>query len=95
MCYNSVMTITSIDTCKKADLLALTLPQLQQWLVERGEAGFRARQLYHWLYRHLTLNFSAMTDLPQALRARLVEEASLGKLTELPEVTATRIRHTR
>src|SRR5205807_71404 len=65
---------------KKTDLLGLTLPQLQQWLVERGEPPFRAKQIYNWLYQHLVTDFSAMTNLPQALRTRLAEEASIGPM---------------
>src|SRR5438477_1324680 len=74
------MTITVTNTQKKTDLLGLTLPQLQQWLVERGEAAFRAKQIYNWLYKQLTTDFSAMTNLPQALRDRLAEEASIGPM---------------
>ncbi|HLZ55643.1 MAG TPA: 23S rRNA (adenine(2503)-C(2))-methyltransferase RlmN [Ktedonosporobacter sp.] len=65
---------------KKTDLLTLTLPQLQEWLVERGEAAFRAKQVYSWIYQHLINDFAAMTNLPQALRARLAEEASIGPM---------------
>ena len=79
-CYNIAMTITPIHTQKKTDLLALTLPQLQQWLTERGEAAFRARQIYSWLYQQLTSDFSLMTNLPQALRDKLAEEASIGPM---------------
>ncbi|GHO89013.1 23S rRNA (adenine(2503)-C(2))-methyltransferase RlmN [Dictyobacter formicarum] len=66
------------QTQKKTDLLALTLPQLQQWLKERGEAPFRAKQIYNWLYRQLETDFSAMSNLPQSLRQRLSEEACIG-----------------
>src|SRR5690349_18839300 len=65
---------------QKTDLLALTLPQLQQWFVERGEAAFRAKQVYSWLYQRLVTDFAAMTNLPQALRQRLAEEASIGPM---------------
>jgi 23S rRNA (adenine2503-C2)-methyltransferase len=88
VCYNVSMTITPAGTSKKTDLLALTLPQLQQWLLERGEARFRAGQLYHWLYRQLVADFSAMTNLPQALRARLEEEASPGPAVVRSELHA-------
>lgn len=63
---------------KKTDLLALTLPQLQEWLKERNEAPFRAKQIYTWLYRQLVSDFSAMANLPQSLRQRLSEEACIG-----------------
>jgi len=63
---------------KKTDLLSLTLPELQQWLTERGEPAFRARQIYSWLYSHLVTDFAAMTNLPQTLRTWLAEEACIG-----------------
>lgn len=71
-------TTSSSTIHKKTDLLSLTLPQLQEWLVARGEPAFRARQVYSWLYQQLVSDFSAMSNLPQALRAKLAEEASIG-----------------
>lgn len=73
------MTTTPISaTQKKTDLLSLTLPQLQAWLKERGEAPFRAKQIYNWLYRQLASDFEAMSNLPQTLRQRLADEAYIG-----------------
>jgi 23S rRNA (adenine2503-C2)-methyltransferase len=66
------------NTNTKTDLLAFTLPQLQQWLVERGEAAFRAKQIFGWLYRQLVTDFAAMTNLSTSLRQRLAEEACIG-----------------
>jgi len=68
------------STTQKTDLLTLTLPQLQQWFVERGEPAFRAKQVYSWLYQHLSNDFAEMTNLPQALRRRLAEEACIGPM---------------
>src|SRR5579859_5411748 len=65
---------------KKMDLLTLSQTQLQEWLVEHGEAAFRAKQIYSWIYQHLVDDFAAMTNLPQALRTRLAEEASIGPM---------------
>ncbi len=84
-CYNESMSITSMaqsstHSIKKTDLLSLTLPQMQQWLVELGEPPFRAKQLYSWLYQRLATDFSAMTNLPQALRDQLAQEASIGPM---------------
>jgi 23S rRNA (adenine2503-C2)-methyltransferase len=82
------MTLTSMPThtSKKTDLLSLTLPQLQQWLGERGEPPFRARQIFNWLYKHLVTNFAQMTNLPQALRNRLNEEACIGPMVVRSEL---------
>ena len=84
-CYNEGMSIKPItqpdtNTIKKTDLLDLTLPQMQQWFVERGEPPFRAKQLYSWLYQRLVTDFSAMSNLPQALRSQLSQEASIGPM---------------
>ncbi len=56
----------------------MTLPELQQWLKERGEAPFRAKQIYSWVYKRLVPDFAAMSNLPKSLRARLEEEACIG-----------------
>src|SRR5436853_668296 len=69
------------ETQKKTDLRSLTLPELQHWLNDRGEPAFRAKQIYHWLYKQLVSDFSAMTNLPLPLRSRLEEEASVGPMT--------------
>src|ERR1700686_3559038 len=83
-CYNEAMLpMTKLDTniiTKKTDLLGLTLPDLQQWLVERGEAPFRARQIYQWLFQRLVTDFSAMTNLALSLREKLAREASIGPM---------------
>src|SRR5260370_33519800 len=78
----SIQPILKSDTTKlkKTDLLGLTLPEMQQCLVERGEASFRAKQIYNWLYKNLVADFRAMTNLPQALRDRLEQEASIGPM---------------
>jgi 23S rRNA (adenine2503-C2)-methyltransferase len=90
-CYNEGMSITPItqpntNSIKKTDLLSLTLPQMQQWFVERGEPPFRAKQLYSWLYQRLVTDFSAMSNLPQALRSQLEQEASIGPMVVQSEL---------
>jgi 23S rRNA (adenine2503-C2)-methyltransferase len=76
----------STNSIKKTDLLSLTLAEMQQWLVERGEPPFRAKQLYSWLYKHLVTDFSAMSNLPQALRSQLEQEASIGPMVVRSEL---------
>jgi 23S rRNA (adenine2503-C2)-methyltransferase len=80
----SLATLPNTNT--KTDLLVLTLPQLQQWMVERGEPAFRAKQVYSWLYKQFVTDFSEMTNLPQALRVRLAEEACIGPMVVRSEL---------
>src|SRR5579863_7563730 len=74
------MTMTPRNTNKQTDLLGLTLPQLREWIVKHGEAAFRAKQLYNWLYQRLCTDFAQMSNLPQSLREKLAEEASIGPM---------------
>ena len=76
----SLLPVAKPNTTQKTDLLGLTLPQLQQWLTERGEPAFRAKQIYRWLYQQLVSDFDAMTNLPIVLRRRLAEETSIGPM---------------
>ena len=69
---------TNTTITKKTDLLGLTLPELQGWLVERGEAPFRARQIYQWLFQRLVTDFSAMTNLALSLREKLARMAGIA-----------------
>jgi 23S rRNA (adenine2503-C2)-methyltransferase len=61
----------------RSGLIGLSRPELAQIVRELGEpepsVAMRARQLWHWLYRHGTTDLAAMTTLPAGLRARLAE----------------------
>jgi 23S rRNA (adenine2503-C2)-methyltransferase len=62
----------------RADLLGLTLPELEAWVTARGEPAYRARQLSGWIYNALAEDFSAMRTLPVPLRERLAAEAAIS-----------------
>lgn len=93
-CYNARMSMAPTSQSQtqtvtsKTDLLGLNLAQLQAWLVARGEAAFRARQIYSWLYEHLATDFAQMSNLPKALRERLTEEACIGPLIVRSELNS-------
>ena len=50
-----------------------TLEGLTALMKELGQPAFRAKQIFHWLHQKLVTEFSAMTDQPKALLARLEE----------------------
>ncbi len=62
----------------RIDLLGLTYPQLEQWVTQRGQPTYRARQLAGWIYGLLAEDFAAMRTLPSALRERLSAEARIA-----------------
>lgn len=57
----------------RAHLLDASPTQLAGWLTERGEPGYRARQILAWAYQRRARTFDAMSDLPAELRAQLGE----------------------
>jgi len=65
---------------RKSAIKSLLLDELSQRLAEISEPRYRAKQIADWLYQKRVTSFDAMTDLPQALRAQLAEEFSLGRL---------------
>jgi 23S rRNA (adenine2503-C2)-methyltransferase len=64
---------------RKTSIHSLLLDELQAWLVAAGEKPYRAKQITDWLYKKRVTSYDEMTDLPQALRAKLAEEFELVK----------------
>jgi 23S rRNA (adenine2503-C2)-methyltransferase len=58
------------------DIKSMSLEELTAWFKEQGEPAFRAKQVFHWLYRGAT-SFEDMSDLSKALRRKLEETCSL------------------
>ena len=59
---------------QKTCISSYTLEQLTERLKAMGQPAFRAKQIFHWLHQKLVAEFSAMTDQPKALLAKLEEE---------------------
>jgi 23S rRNA (adenine2503-C2)-methyltransferase len=59
------------------------LPQLSQWLQQRGIAPYRAGQILRWIYARQTDRFEDMTDLGMPLRRLLEAEFTIGRLQKL------------
>lgn len=56
---------------EKTTIYQLTKAELMDWLVQQGEKPFRATQIWEWLYQKRVQTFAQMTNLSQALIARL------------------------
>jgi len=69
--------------------LNLTKIQLRELFESWGEPAYRAAQVDRWTYgRESVTDFSAMTDLPRALRARLSESARIGAPRPIAETAS-------
>ena len=57
-----------MSTIKK-DIRSFTSEELEKYFIEKGEAAFRARQVYQWLWQKRSTSFEEMTNLSKELRA--------------------------
>jgi 23S rRNA (adenine2503-C2)-methyltransferase len=59
------------------ELLGKSAEELREYVASLGKRPFRAAQIYHALYAERRFEFSAMTNMPAALRERLTKEARI------------------
>lgn len=55
------------------DIISLNREELEEELVSAGFPAYRARQIYSWLYNRGVTDISAMSNIPNALRAHLLD----------------------
>ncbi len=53
------------------DILSLTLPELQAFMLDMGEPKFRALQVWQWLWQKMARDFESMSNVSKATRAKL------------------------
>lgn len=58
----------------KKDIRSYSLQELTDLLKARGEAAFRAKQIYEWLWKKSAQSFDDMTNLSKTLRDKLQDE---------------------
>jgi 23S rRNA (adenine2503-C2)-methyltransferase len=61
----------------KINLLGLTRSEIEAYFADLGAKAFHGRNVLKWIHKHGVLDFDAMTDVPQKLRALLVETAEV------------------
>lgn len=77
------------DGDDRPSLLDLDLPALRDRLAAAGIEGYRAGQIFTWVYRRGVMDFDSMTDIGRDLRTRLAGMFRLEPLTPREEQTAT------
>ncbi|HKU87339.1 MAG TPA: 23S rRNA (adenine(2503)-C(2))-methyltransferase RlmN [Casimicrobiaceae bacterium] len=70
------------------NLLDLDTAALAQWLGERGQKPFRARQVSRWVHQRFAGDFATMTDLAKPLRELLAAAAEIRAPRVLRDTTA-------
>lgn len=76
------MSRSANESLMSNELMGKSADELRAFCAALGEPAYRGVQIYHALYAERRFRFSAMTNLPAALRARLSSEAQIT----LPQV---------
>jgi 23S rRNA (adenine2503-C2)-methyltransferase len=63
------------------NILDLNLIELQNWMEEKGEKKFRAKQVFDWVYKGV-FNFEDMGNIPSAVKTKLLKDFTI----DIPEV---------
>ncbi len=64
----------------KIDIRSLSVGQLKEHFSALGEPGFRAKQVYEWLWEKSCTDFEEMSNLPKALREKLKDLFTINNL---------------
>jgi 23S rRNA (adenine2503-C2)-methyltransferase len=67
------------------EIQELSLEAVQQFVLSKGEAAFKAKQIWEWLWKKNVPDFSAMNNLSAKLRTELAQSFSLYKLQMIDE----------
>jgi 23S rRNA (adenine2503-C2)-methyltransferase len=63
----------------RRDLVGLSRAELAAEMDAIGEAGFRVKQLWHWIYHQGVVDFSRMSSIAKPLQAKLAEKFVIGR----------------
>ena len=66
---------------EKTDIKSLTLKELQEEMQKLNEKPFRAKQIYEWMHVKLVPGYGDMTNIPQKLKDKLVENSKYLEAT--------------
>jgi 23S rRNA (adenine2503-C2)-methyltransferase len=63
----------------RRDLVGLSRAELAAEMAAIGEAPFRVKQLWHWIYHQGVVDFSRMSSIARPLQAKLAERFVIGR----------------
>ncbi|MBS2968935.1 23S rRNA (adenine(2503)-C(2))-methyltransferase RlmN [Metabacillus sp. KIGAM252] len=75
-------------TAAKPSIYSLELHEIKTWLEENGEKGFRAQQIFDWLFIKRVTSFEEMSNLSKELRQKLEQQFTLTTLKTLIQQTS-------
>ena len=70
------------------DLKSMTLTELKEELIKKGQKAFRAKQIYEWIHVKLIRDYSEMTNIPATLIEDLTKNNPLVTLKPVEILTS-------
>jgi 23S rRNA (adenine2503-C2)-methyltransferase len=67
----------------KPNIKDLSVSEIGEFLAVARQPGYRAKQIWQWLFREHATDFAAMTNLPAGLREQLASSFTIGRLAIL------------
>ena len=67
----------------KRDIKSLNLDELTAVIKDLGEPAFRAKQLYQWMHVKMARSYDEMTNIPAALKNKLLENFDYTSLKQV------------
>ena len=83
MMVSNIDWLTSRNLMEKSkiDIRGLSVDKLRDHFAAIGEPGFRAKQVYEWLWEKSCVDFEEMTNLSKALREKLNNSFTINNLS--------------
>ena len=63
----------------RRDLVGLSREELTEEIVGIGEAAFRVKQIWHWIYHQGVTDFARMSSIAKPLQQKLAEKFVIGR----------------
>ncbi len=73
----------------RRDLVGLSRAELAEEIKAIGEASFRVKQIWHWIYHQGVVDFSRMSSIARPLQQKLAEKFVIGRPVAATVQTST------
>ncbi|MCK5519030.1 MAG: 23S rRNA (adenine(2503)-C(2))-methyltransferase RlmN, partial [Alphaproteobacteria bacterium] len=77
------------DAAGRIPLIGFTLPEMTATMATHNFPAFRAKQVWHWIYRRGVQDFTNMVNLPKDMRTLLAEKYSIERPNTAEEQRST------
>ncbi len=87
--HEKVFAAPKVDAQGRENLIGLSKDELIELLMQYQVPGFRAKQVWHWIYQRGVKSFDEMGNIPKDMKAFLNDRFSIGRPTVETEQRST------